>query len=149
MAEVVYRINRPDVIDEQFEDEYVLVNLKTGAYYSLSLGGAVIWDTLSSGATASEIVQHLAALYQGEPGELSADVTRILGDMEREALITPDPASGNGRPARPHTANVPSPRPEFPPALLEKYTDMQALLLLDPIHQVDETGWPSKLSDAS
>jgi hypothetical protein len=26
--------------------------------------------------------------------------------------------------------------------VLEKYTDMQELLLLDPIHDVEEAGWP-------
>jgi hypothetical protein len=26
---------------------------------------------------------------------------------------------------------------------LNKYTDMQDLLLLDPIHEVDAAGWPS------
>jgi hypothetical protein len=27
---------------------------------------------------------------------------------------------------------------------LNKYTDMQELLLLDPVHEVSEAGWPSK-----
>jgi hypothetical protein len=26
--------------------------------------------------------------------------------------------------------------------LFEKYTDMESLLLADPIHEVDEQGWP-------
>lgn len=148
MSEVVYRINRPEVIDEQFEDEYVLVNLKTGVYYSLSLGGAVVWDVLHNPATADEIVQHVGALYAGEPADLAANVARILSDMEQEELVSGD-ANGNGRTARPATPPAAEPRSPFPPARLEKYTDMQALLLLDPIHQVDETGWPSRLPDAS
>jgi hypothetical protein len=28
------------------------------------------------------------------------------------------------------------------------YEDMQDLLLLDPIHDVDETGWPARKQDA-
>jgi hypothetical protein len=148
VSEVVYRVNRPEVIDEQFEDEYVLVNLRTGIYYSLSLGGAVVWDVLSNPATADEIVQHVGALYAGEPADLAANVAQILSDMEREELVTGE-ANANGRAPRPATPLAAEPRPAFPPAQLEKYTDMQALLLLDPIHQVDETGWPSKLPDAS
>ena len=31
----------------------------------------------------------------------------------------------------------------FNAPVLNKYTDMQDLLLLDPIHEVDATGWPS------
>ena len=27
---------------------------------------------------------------------------------------------------------------------LGKYTDMQELLLLDPVHEVDEAGWPNR-----
>ena len=32
-------------------------------------------------------------------------------------------------------------RPYVPPQI-ERFTDMQELLLLDPIHEVDDTGWP-------
>ena len=31
----------------------------------------------------------------------------------------------------------------------EKYTDMHELLLLDPIHEVDERGWPNRAGDAA
>jgi hypothetical protein len=30
--------------------------------------------------------------------------------------------------------------------VLDKYTDMQELLLLDPIHEVDDAGWPHTLT---
>jgi hypothetical protein len=30
----------------------------------------------------------------------------------------------------------------FQPPTLRKYTDMQDLLLIDPIHEVDDLGWP-------
>ena len=31
---------------------------------------------------------------------------------------------------------------------LEKYTDMQDLVLLDPVHEVDEQGWPQQRPEA-
>jgi hypothetical protein len=34
-------------------------------------------------------------------------------------------------------------RPYSPPKL-SAYTDMQELLLLDPVHEVDDAGWPSR-----
>ncbi len=34
-------------------------------------------------------------------------------------------------------------KPPFRAPSLEKYTDMEALLLLDPIHEVGQTGWPA------
>ena len=33
-------------------------------------------------------------------------------------------------------------KPSFNAPALQKYSDMQELLLLDPIHDVDEAGWP-------
>jgi len=51
-------------------------------------------------------------------------------------------------------ASAPSPASTRKPSLLadapfvlpvlERYTDMQELLLIDPIHDVDETGWPRR-----
>jgi hypothetical protein len=32
---------------------------------------------------------------------------------------------------------------EFVTPCLQKYTDMEELLLIDPIHEIDEVGWPS------
>jgi hypothetical protein len=55
-------------------------------------------------------------------------------------LIREAPAAGrNG-------AEVPSPasRRPFDEPLVERFTDMQNLLLLDPIHEVTEEGWPQQ-----
>jgi hypothetical protein len=38
---------------------------------------------------------------------------------------------------------VVSGRLSFTHPQLQKYTDMQELLLLDPIHEVEESGWPA------
>lgn len=35
----------------------------------------------------------------------------------------------------------------FEEPIFHKYTDMEDLLLLDPIHDVDETGWPKPHQD--
>jgi hypothetical protein len=35
-------------------------------------------------------------------------------------------------------------RPVFGQPVLEKFTDMADLLLLDPIHEVGEAGWPQR-----
>ena len=37
--------------------------------------------------------------------------------------------------------------PNFERPKLGKYTDMQDLLLADPIHEVDEQGWPVQPGD--
>jgi len=36
---------------------------------------------------------------------------------------------------------------EYAPPSLDKYDDLKDLLLLDPIHEVAETGWPTGRTD--
>jgi hypothetical protein len=38
-------------------------------------------------------------------------------------------------------------KPRFEPPILRTFEDMQDLLLLDPIHEVDEMGWPNAKKD--
>jgi hypothetical protein len=55
--------------------------------------------------------------------------------------------------AEPTVASVPAtaldgPAGSWEAPKLTVYEDMQDLLLLDPIHDVDETGWPARKQDA-
>jgi hypothetical protein len=60
--------------------------------------------------------------------------------LSTEGLVVPleeDAASPDS------TNRQPLPEPSgFEPPVLEKFTDMQDLILLDPVHEVDERGWP-------
>lgn len=63
---------------------------------------------------------------------------RFLGDLAAENLISA--AEGSAPLLAPSDDDGAA---EFPAPRLERYTDMQDLLLLDPIHDVDERGWPN------
>ncbi len=62
-------------------------------------------------------------------------VRAFLKELQEEQLIVTEPAEILAAPAGP-----------LPPAAsrpaLQKFTDLQDLLMLDPIHEVDERGWP-------
>ena len=44
----------------------------------------------------------------------------------------------------PETGSIP-----FDAPILKRYTDQQELLLLDPIHEVDDIGWPREKEESS
>lgn len=138
-----YNVNRPEVIDEKFDDEFVIVNLKSGAYYGLRGTGAIIWEMVISGATRTQMVTSLAEQFDADSTTLSQTVTNLLSELEQESLILPHRNTSlntpNGTPSKP----PPAPRAPFVAPLLEKHLDMQEVLQLDPIHEVDDTGWPS------
>lgn len=139
-----YRINAPHVVHEIFEDrEAALINLKNGNYYSLDAVGAYTWSLIDAGATLGEIVEDLMARYDASMVVLIDEVSRFIEALGAEQLIVPAQEGTAVAPRRPR-ANDGHARVPFSPPVLERYNDMQELLLLDPIHEADETGWPRK-----
>ena len=120
-----YEVNKPDVVDESVDGEALIVHLGTGAYYSARGAGDIAWQLLAKGATASEI----AARTGGDAAAIAAFAGELLG----EGLL-------RHRTREPEQDGAVGAITEAP--VLEKYTDMQELLLLDPIHDVEEAGWP-------
>jgi hypothetical protein len=71
-------------------------------------------------------------------------VASFLEELEREKIIIPrTSALGNSAVPAPNGETSVGAASVFAPPALEKYTDMQELLQVDPIHDVDdEQGWP-------
>jgi hypothetical protein len=128
---VHYRINAPKVIHQIFDTEVVIVNLETGNYYSLSGSGIEVWRRLDAGFSSRRIVDDFSVA--GAPAE---KLESFIEELVREQLIMPTeeqaPAAGSEQPAS----------GPFLPPVLEKFTDMREMLLVDPIHELDESGWP-------
>lgn len=145
-----FRINSPNVIHEIIDGEAVLVRLDTGSYYSIDKAGAEIWSFIENGATVNQIIEEISNRYVGNHGDIQNGVNQIVSKLQQEGLIVPDKAlkEENRRATQnPGAAtaviNEHTEKPHFEVPTLHKYTDMEDLLLLDPIHDVDETGWPS------
>ncbi len=142
MTRTFFRINAPQVVYQVIEGEAIIIDLETGAYFSLVGTGAAAWERLAQIASLDDIVQTLMAQYAGNRAEIQRDAEQFLYELEREALITPSAEPPPTRlPAAVSALDAATRLPFHPPALA-KYTDMQDLLLLDPIHGVDEQGWP-------
>ena len=134
-----FRINTPHVVHEPFDDEIVLVNLTSGRYYCLQDSAATIWRLLLEGRSTAAVAAALGSPADTDAGEPLQTVTTFAAELQDQGLLVAD----DGEVPEPSTATVPeaSPRP-FRRPVLQVYTDMQDLLLLDPIHEVDEAGWP-------
>ncbi|GAB4461873.1 MAG: PqqD family protein [Anaerolineae bacterium] len=135
-------MNQPTVIGEVIDDEAIIVNLDSGAYYSLRGTGAAIWQMIEQGSTVAHMVEQLARHYATNAATIEAGVTALVTELQAEQLIVAV-ADGVQADAAPPAPLPPAPAGPFDAPVLEKYTDMADLLLLDPIHEVDETaGWP-------
>jgi len=147
-----FRISSSQVIQETIDDEAMIVDLESGNYYSLDKAGADIWHLIKmkEGASVDQIVASCAERYEGSRVEIENGVRQLVAQLQEEKLIVAVQRSGSsavtngkmgGKMSAAHSSQSKKSRFEVP--ILHKYTDMQDLLLLDPIHEVDETGWPN------
>jgi Coenzyme PQQ synthesis protein D (PqqD) len=136
-----HRVNSPNVIHETIEGEVVLIDLKTGTYYSLRGVGAAIWQGIVAGADGERIAAELRRRYDASEEQTAAAVQGLIGELERESLIRIH--DGEHEAAElPVFENGAGPHAPFETPSLEKHTDMQDLILLDPVHEVGAEGWP-------
>ncbi len=140
----------PWVTHERLDDEVIAINLETGAYYALDGVAADCWTLVAAGQNPDDIVTILDARYDATADTVRDDVTAFLAALVEQGLgaETDEPASsngsgngsGNGDGAAAVTADGVT-RAYTVPALT-RYDDLDDLLLLDPIHEVDDAGWP-------
>jgi hypothetical protein len=132
--------NEPKIVFEASEDEVVIVNLDTGSYYTVDQGGARIWSLLIRGLRVAEIADYFERANPGHVPDVRSTVAGFVEELKAEGLIriaTDDVPNTMTDP--PGVAG-----PTFEPPRLLKFTDMESLLLLDPVHEVDESGWPNQ-----
>ena len=117
----------PDVLAEVFGDEAVVVQLRTGAYYAFDAPATALWTQLWQGNTLAPLI------VDDEKLALLAGFLRYLVQEELMHLASPVPEL------------VPDDGEVLVFSGIEKFTDMEDLLVLDPIHDIDldGSGWPT------
>ncbi len=147
MPDSPFRINSAAIAHETIDGEVVMVNLKNGSYYSMDKVGAVIWNYIDKGISQRRITELIKNQYLGENPEIENSITELFAELQKEELIILS-----------DSVNIPdkdlsldsleTEKKHFEKPVLQKFTDMQDLLLLDPIHDIDEMGWPKKPTDS-
>jgi hypothetical protein len=139
------------VTHERLDDEVIAINLETGAYYALEGTAADCWDVTAAGAAVDDVVAMLLGRYDVDADTARADAARLLEELLEERLVVGDgdaaPAAANGSGAGPASSPPSASRRAYAAPEIQKYDDLEDLLLLDPIHEVDEAGWPVARAD--
>lgn len=136
--ESAFAINYPNVVAEVFEGEVVVVDLESGQYFSLAGTGAAIWAEVIEGRTIDQVAQVLTDTHDTDGVDVVAETTRFVSQLLDQNLVIPGPATTGDL----ERTVVLDARPPFVAPALEVYNDLQDILLLDPIHEVDQAGWP-------
>ena len=135
-----YVTNDAKVISEMLEGETIIINLESGTYYSVNATGSAVWDMVKVRTGEEAMAATLVRAYEVE-AETAVQALReflevLVGDgliIKQEDVPAQSPADETETP----TARLP-----FVAPALQRYEDMQQMLLADPIHDVDQMGWP-------
>ncbi|WP_353125289.1 hypothetical protein [Parapedobacter pyrenivorans] len=124
----------PRLAADKFDGEYIIANLDTGLYYSVQGAAVALLDALPFHdqntvfrCFSEALPQHAAAIQ--------SELTPIFQQLLDEDIIHHVEGAGvdvNNQISAPVSYETPR---------FNRYADMQDLLMLDPIHDVDEEGW--------
>jgi hypothetical protein len=123
-----------DVAWEQFDNDAVVLDLESGAYFSLADGAALVWQALMQGHAVEALCASVPANSQTQ-----AEIAGLVQQFQEHHLVVPVPGSESVAPT--------SPLPDLSGLTgtfrFDMFNDLADLLLADPIHGVDpSTGWP-------
>ena len=137
-----YAINQPAVASEVINGEAIMMHHPSGDYFSANGIGAVIWQWIGEARSHDQIVRALEANFPQSSGGIKGAVDAFLADLLRYELIRTAASADGSAPDAPAQRD-PGLASEFAPPVLNVYSDMRDVLLLDPIHEVEEAaGWP-------
>src|SRR6516162_6658945 len=127
----------PNITSRSFGDEIVAADFRSGVYFSMLGSAAQIWEGLIAGMPVDRVVSEVSALSDADPKAFAEAAKAFVDSLVAERLIEPGEqmVAAAWKPASPIDGRYGLP-------LLERFTDMEDLLRLDPIHEVEDSGWP-------
>jgi hypothetical protein len=127
-----YELNHPNVATETLDQEVMAIDFDNGLYFSLRGSAALIWTFVLAHHGVADIVQQLEVKLP----DAARLVPLFIGQLEQKNLIRPSQAQAIAVDLSGFSNSLEAPE-------LEVFDDMQAMLMLDPIHEVEpQRGWP-------
>jgi hypothetical protein len=127
--------NTERVVSDLIDGEMMLLNMEAGTYYSLVGTGAALWTSLQVGAEDSVLLQALERAFPDiDASRLQDELRDFLKTLKEEDLVVSCEICSDDSPSFGDAYETPK---------IQKYSDLQDLLLIDPIHEAGDSGWPT------
>lgn len=131
-----YAVASRDIVFESFDGEAVVLNLANGKYFGFSDSGSKVWQALSSGMDARALV----GLAAGGSTIGEAQLDHFIAQLLELGLLVPSDATVQPLPDE-LAAELAATNE---PLDVSIHDDLADLIVIDPIHEVEEPlGWPA------
>ncbi|MFM1797115.1 MAG: hypothetical protein RL733_896 [Actinomycetota bacterium] len=138
LSDEFFIVDTANVSWEQVDGEVIAIQLSTGRYYNMVDTATAIWLFLSNGASIDTLATKLRQLYKDESLLLSG-LEDFVSECIESSLLVPIDKEKLSR----EELFLDLKFDEWSAPRLNEYIDLQDLILVDPIHDVQESGWPN------
>jgi hypothetical protein len=126
----LYSVASADITHQLLDGEVVAIDFVGGNYYNLRGAAGIVFDALTQGVHTEQLPALFLDVPPGSIAQLDLLILRFVEAGLLKIAENPSPAT-----------TLPAPVAWVSPTF-DTYTDMQQLLLADPIHDVGEGAWP-------
>ena len=133
-------MNKPFVVSERLDGEVIAIASLSGKYFSLGNTAADIWHLLLHPSNQKDWLEILRANYENVPESAEQEIELLLKKLLEENLIRPEVISNSPEVFLP--SDTVRGKWITPDVII--FDDLRDLLLVDPIHDTSEEGWPFK-----
>lgn len=136
----MWSVRRESVSMERLDGETMLINFESGEYFSFREEAADVMWLIDAGVDRSLWASVLESAYPGlvVDGEVEAGIDAFVADLVSRGIVSVVEGSGGPKVDLPddyHRNAWRSPR-------VVAHDDLADLLVIDPIHDVSDDGWP-------
>lgn len=130
---VQFSITNEKIVHETVAQETLVIDLGTGTYYSFNETASYIWQELVSGQTLQTIIETLSASFPDQTSGIRADLHSFTTSLTEAGLLCECSESIPKKDIEPLSID------SYRSPTYEVHTDMEALLLADPIHEFQDS----------
>lgn len=133
----MYKLNEEKMFYDMAEGQAIVINFTSGMYYGTSSLGSAVLDALLAGASKEAALAAIKAL-PGCPEDIDAQMDAFIQALLEKEVVVVDDAAGND------VATIDASALNDGFALtVDEFTEVQDLIMADPVHDVDvDQGWP-------
>ena len=132
----MFKLNEEKMFYDMAEGQAIVINFTTGMYYGTSSLGSAVLDALLAGAAVPVVLEALQAL-EGCPADMEQKLDAFVKALQEKEIIVSGETTGAA------CAIEASALTDGFVLTVDEFSEVQALILADPVHDVDvEQGWP-------
>lgn len=147
--QIKFLLNSADIVYEEYPDETVIADLKHGVYFTLNRPAADMFSALIAAPSRQTAERWLAEIYNVDREKITGAVESLVTSLIDGKIVALSPA-GESEENLPVPLALRAAAKSFGKPEMMKYSDVEDLLKLDPVHEVEhESGWPTMSENQS